>query len=226
MKETTAKIFISEQIGEISTITLRPASATYLLILGHGAGAGMTHRFMEGLSEALAKVGIGSLRYNFPYMENKKGRPDVPAIAHKTIVEVIGYAAETHRDKYELVLSGKSFGGRMASQAMAKYKFPQIKALVFYGFPLHSPAKPGVDRADHLKSIDVPMLFLQGSRDALARLDLLEPLLADLPKATPLIYEGGDHSFKFGKKTGIDPEAALQMLSNDTRDFLDSIKTS
>jgi predicted alpha/beta-hydrolase family hydrolase len=223
MKQTIGKILVSEQIGYVSTIALLPQDAKYLMILGHGAGADMNHPFMEGLAQALAKINIGSIRYNFPYMEKRKGRPDIPAVAHKTIAAVISEANERYGTMYTLVLGGKSFGGRMASQAMDKFKFPQVKALVFYGFPLHAPTKPGVDRADHLRNIDVPMLFLQGSKDSLARLDLIEPLVNKLPMAASVIYEGGDHSFKFGKKWGIDQQTALQMLAKDTAVFLASM---
>ncbi|NND33507.1 MAG: alpha/beta hydrolase [Saprospiraceae bacterium] len=221
MKKVEGKVQISDSIGEISILSYLPDAPSYILILGHGAGAGMHHKFMEDLALALLELNIGTIRYNFPYMENKKGRPDVPAVAHKTILQVVKHIAAAHKN-VALILAGKSFGGRMASQAMAKHRLPNIKGLVFYGFPLHSPAKPGVERAEHLFEVEVPMLFLQGSKDNLARIDLLEPLLTKLPLASSVIYEGGNHSFRFGKKLGIDVEKAIAMLASDTKKFLEN----
>ncbi len=212
------KVEISDSIGSVSTVTTLPEQPTHLLILGHGAGADMNHRFMEGLAHSLATNNLATVRYNFPYMENRKGRPDIPAVAHKTIEQVV---KTSHRlyPNLPLVLCGKSFGGRMASQTMAKFQLPSIRGLVFYGFPLHAPAKPGIERAEHLYEVKVPMLFLQGDKDSLARLDLLQPLVKKLKLATLKIYEGADHSFKFSKKSGISEEDVFYMLAEDTVEF-------
>jgi predicted alpha/beta-hydrolase family hydrolase len=212
------KVDISDSIGSVSTVTMLPEQPTHLLILGHGAGADMNHRFMEGLAHSLASNNLATLRYNFPYMENRKGRPDIPAVAHKTIEQVVK-TSHLQYPKLPLVLSGKSFGGRMASQTMAKFQLPSIKGLVLYGFPLHAPAKPGIDRAEHLYEVKVPMLFLQGDKDSLAHLDLLQPLLKKLKLATLKIYEGADHSFKFSKKSGISEGDVFNMLAEDTVEF-------
>lgn len=210
---------VSPKIGEVSLISLLPDQPKALIILGHGAGANMEHRFMKGLSEHLAQVGLASLRFNFPYMENKTGRPDRPPVAHETIRAVCDHADSALPNLLK-ILAGKSFGGRMSSQTMAMYRLPSIAALVFYGFPLHAPAKPGIDRADHLFEVTVPMLFLQGDRDNLARLELLEPLLQRLPLAHLQIFAGADHSFHYLKKYSIGEELSLELLAQATLDFI------
>ena len=225
MKKIESKVFISDSIGEVSSCTYLPEEPSHTMILGHGAGADMHHRFMEGLANALYKVNIATVRYNFPYMEKKKRRPDFPPVAHKTILEMTNHINALYSEA-PLILAGKSFGGRMASQTIAKFQMPSIKALIFYGFPLHSPAKPGIERADHLFEVKVPMLFLQGSKDNLAKIELLDPLVDKLPLATSIIYEGGNHSFRFGKRLGIDEDRALTMLAADTQKFLHQLRVS
>jgi len=168
------------------------------MTLAHGAGAGMEHHFMEQLATALSAAGIATLRFNFPFAENKKGRPDTPAVAHQTIEAAIGKAQELF-PSLPLFVAGKSFGGRMSSQYLAAHAPATVKGLVFYGFPLHPAGKPGTNRAEHLKEVKVPMLFLQGTRDTLATWDLIEPLCKSLKKATLVKLEGADHSFKAGK---------------------------
>lgn len=222
-KITEHKIHISEKIGSVSAIWTTSSSSKYLLILGHGAGAGMTHAFMEGLANALAEEGIASLRYNFPYMEQKKKRPDFPAVAHKTIEEVVNFAAST--SKLPIFVGGKSFGGRMSSQWASKAPKSFVKGLIFYGFPLHSPAKPGAERAEHLYSIKAPMLFLQGDRDNLAKLDLLKPVLAKLPTSILEVFPGGNHSFRFPKKSGITETEALTRLAKASAKFCQEVVT-
>ncbi len=221
MKATSSKVHVSERLGEISTLLIAPDDATHLLVLGHGAGAPMTHAFMQSLAEALALERLATLRYNFPYMEQGRKRPDFPAVAHKAIEAVVAAAQSTI--DLPLILCGKSFGGRMSSQWVAARGSGSVQALVFYGFPLHSPAKPGVERGDHLFEITVPMLFLQGTRDNLAKLELLQPLLTKLPQATLEILEGANHSFAFPKKMGIDQAAAVGILAQKTSVFLDSL---
>ncbi len=220
MRPLRSKIEISERLGVVSTLSIRPKSPTHLLILAHGAGASMEHPFMEGLAEALASKDIATLRYNFPYMEQGRKRPDVPPVAHKTIYRLIEHA---QGQELPVLLGGKSFGGRMSSQAMALKPQDAVKAMVFYGFPLHSPAKPGTERAQHLHDVLIPMLFLQGDRDALAKLDLIKPLLDRIPLSTLRLFEGANHSFRFPKKTGVTNEEALDLLAIATREFLDSL---
>jgi len=199
-------IQISDSIGKISAEVIEAKKMKALMVLAHGAGAGMKHRFMVQLSEVLSEAGIGTLRYNFPYMENGKKRPDPPAIATKTVERVLEKAHELY-PKLSIIAAGKSFGGRMSSHCLSKQNFDFVKGIVFYGFPLHAAGQPSIDRADHLKQVQVPMLFLQGTRDSLADLKLIKQVTSKLPNATLELFEGADHSFKAGKKEFI-PELA------------------
>jgi len=198
MKTRSLKIQVSPSIGKVSAEYIAPPGAKCIVTLAHGAGAGMNHPFMVALANSLAETGIATLRFNFPFTENKKGRPDVPAVAQKTIEAAIAKAQQLSPDLPVLV-AGKSFGGRMSSQYMSTHPESQVKGIIFYGFPLHAAGKPSTDRAGHLKNVKVPMLFLQGTRDALAQWDLIEAVASSLPKATLIKIEGADHSFKAGK---------------------------
>lgn len=200
------KIKISENIGTVSAALLEPAQLKALIVLAHGAGAGMNHQFMIALSETLATKNIGTLRYNFPYMENGKKRPDVPAVATKTVEVVLAKAHELF-PKIKIFGAGKSFGGRMTSQCLSKNHLDFVTGLIFYGFPLHAAGAPSIERAEHLKTVNVPMLFLQGTRDALAELSLIKQVTKGLKKSSLELFEGADHSFKSGKKEFI-PELA------------------
>ena len=176
-----------------------PANARALLVLAHGAGAGMRHPFLQRCADALAERGVGTFRYEFLYMERRPrggGRPDPPAIAEARVREAVAAAAE-HAPGVPLVAGGKSFGGRMTSQAQAHDPLPGVRGLVFLGFPLHPPGRPGTARAEHLSQVSIPMLFLQGTRDEFAGLDLLRPVVEGLgTRATLHLIDGGDHSFK------------------------------
>lgn len=198
MKIDSLKITVSDSIGSVSGETVIPTKMDALLVLAHGAGADMNHRFMKTLAKGLAEAGIGTLRFNFPFMEKKKGRPDIPAVAEKTIEAAVQKAHEKF-PTVRIFAGGKSFGGRMTSHVMAKLK-ADVQGIVFYGFPLHAPGKQSKDRAAHLKDVKVPMLFLQGTRDALADLQLITEVAEELPRATLKIFEGADHSFAAGKK--------------------------
>ncbi len=201
------QIYISKTIGTVSMKIIEAAKPKALLVLAHGAGAGMEHSFMESLAEALKNHSITTVRYNFPYMEKKSKRPDPPAIAEKTVEVVINKVHELY-PKLPLFVSGKSFGGRMSSQRLSKESPEFVKGIIFVGFPLHPAGAPAIDRATHLSSIKIPMLFLQGTRDALAEMNLLEPVVKKLKTATLKKFEGGDHSFKVKGKIVID-EIAL-----------------
>jgi uncharacterized protein len=190
---------VSPTIGNVSGEFIIPEEINSIMTLAHGAGAGMNHPFMVSLANALAETGIATLRFNFPSMENKKRRPDTPAVAHQTIAAAIAKAQEVF-PSLPLFVSGKSFGGRMTSQYLSEQGSTPVKGIVFYGFPLHPPGKPSIDRAEHLKRVDQPMLFLQGTKDALATWDLIESVCSSLSKATLVEIEGADHSFKAGKK--------------------------
>jgi uncharacterized protein len=190
---------VSAAIGKVTAEYNVPSNASCLLTLAHGAGAGMDHIFMVNLTAALSAVGIGTFRFNFPFAENKKGRPDTPAVAHQTIEAAINKAQELFPE-LPLFASGKSFGGRMSSQYLSTHPEAPVKGIIFFGFPLHAAGKPSIERADHLKAIKVPMLFLQGTRDTLAQWDLITDVCTSLKKAKLVKLEGADHSFKAGKQ--------------------------
>ena len=202
-----------DRIGTVSAILTQPANARACYVLAHGAGADMRHAFMEKVAEGLADRGIATFRFNFPYMEKKLGRPDQPAVAHATIRAAVAEAARLYPGA-TLVAGGKSFGGRMTSQAQSKAALPDVKGLAFLGFPLHADKKPSSERAEHLAGIAIPMLFLQGTRDGLADLGYLKPVIAALgATATLHEIEGGDHSFAVLKKSGrTNGEALTEVL--------------
>ncbi|WP_049820218.1 alpha/beta hydrolase family protein [Bradyrhizobium japonicum] len=202
---------------------MRPDHARACYVLAHGAGADMRHSFMEKVAEGLASRGIATLRFNFPYMEEKKGRPDQPAIAHAAIRAAVAEAARLCRG-VTLIAGGKSFGGRMTSQAQSKAPLPDVKGLAFLGFPLHAPKKPSSERAEHLAGIAIPMLFLQGTRDELADLGHLRPVIAALGgKATLHEIVGGDHSFAVLKKSGRTNDEALTEVLDTLAAWIDRI---
>jgi len=202
IKPTKDTLNISSSSGSISLEIMEPESMKAILVLAHGAGAGMGHPFMYKLSQALADLGVGTIRYNFPYMEQRKNRPDPAPIAELTVEKVVEYTHGKFK-KTPLFAGGKSFGGRMTSQWFSKRPQGILKGIVFFGFPLHPAGKPSIDRSAHLHEINLPMLFLQGTKDTLAELKLLEPVCASLPTATLKLFEGADHSFKASKKDNI-----------------------
>ena len=194
--------FAVGEAGAVSGLLVRPNDARLLYVLAHGAGAGMTHPFLEAISQRLAEQGIATLRYQFPYMERRSRRPDTPAIATAAVRAAVAEAARV-APGLPLLAGGKSFGGRMTSSAQADAPLPGVGGLAFLGFPLHPPGRPGTTRADHLERVMVPMLFLQGTRDEFAGLDLLRPVVQRLgARATLHLIEGGDHSFKVLKRSG------------------------
>ena len=204
--------FAVDGAGEVSALFLRPDNARLLLVLAHGAGAGMSHPFMESLAGELASAGIATLRYQFPYMEGRRRVPDAPAVLTATVVAAVRAAAKA-APELPLLAGGKSMGGRMTSQAAAERPLEGVRGLVFFGFPLHPPKRPATKRADHLTKVTVPMLFLQGTRDDLAELDLLRPICASLGAlATLSVFDGADHSFHVLKRSGTNDTAVLQQL--------------
>src|SRR5438105_11184134 len=185
---------VGEGVGSVSALLLRPDVARLLYVLAHGAGAGMRHAFLESIGQRLAERGIGTLRYQFPYMERRASRPDPPAVAAAAVRAAVAEGARV-APGLPLVAGGKSFGGRMTSTAQAEEPLPGVRGLVFLGFPLHPPGRAGDQRAEHLAQVQVPMLFLQGTRDDFADLTLLKPLIKRLgQRATLHLVEGGDHS--------------------------------
>ena len=188
--------------ASVSGLFLRPEGATALHLFAHGAGAGMNHKAMESNAQGLARRGIATLRYQFPYMEKGGRRPDPPRIAHGAVRAAAGEALRIAPD-LRLFAGGRSFGGRMTSQAQAIDPLPDVRGLIFLGFPLHPAGKPGTDRADHLAEVKVPMLFVSGERDALAELDLLNPVVAGLGgRATLHVVADADHSLKVPARSG------------------------
>ena len=208
--------FAVEDGGGVSALLLLPAEPRLMLVLAHGAGAGMAHPFLESLAAELAAVGVATLRYQFPYMEQRRRVPDSPAVLTATVRAAV-HAAAGLAPRLPLIAGGKSMGGRMTSQAAALQPLDGVRGLVFFGFPLHPPNKPGTKRAEHLKHVTVPMLFLQGTRDTLADLKLLKPICEDLgSRATLHIIETADHSFHMLKKSGKTDAEALRELAQTT----------
>jgi hypothetical protein len=188
--------------GHVSGLLDAPAGARACYALAHGAGAGMTHPFMAAVAAGLAERGIATLRYQFPYMERGGKRPDPPKVAHATVRAAVAATAQ-RLPKVPLIAGGKSFGGRMTSQAQALGPLPGVAGLAFLGFPLHPPKQPSQDRGKHLFDVEVPMLFLQGTRDTLAMRDQIEPLCEALgSRATLKLFPDADHSFHVPARSG------------------------
>ena len=184
----------------VSGLLERPRGARACYVLAHGAGAGMQHPFLAAVAAGLARRGIATLRYQFPYMERKSRRPDAPEVAQAAVRAAVAEAAR-RKPRLPLFAGGKSFGGRMTSQAQAAQPLDGVRGLAFLGFPLHAPGKPSEERGEHLAHVHVPMLFLQGSRDDFAQLRLLRPLTVRLG-ATLRLFEGADHSFHVPARSG------------------------
>jgi hypothetical protein len=205
--------------GTVSAVLLRPPDARWLYLLAHGAGAGMRHAFLEELAARLATRGVATLRYQFPYVEAGRKRPDPPSLLERTVRAAAAEAARRAPD-LPLLAGGKSMGGRMTSQAQAARPLPGVRGLVFVGFPLHPAGEPSTARGEHLARVALPMLFLQGTRDELAHLDLLEPLLGPLgPRAELLVIDGADHSFKVPVRSGRGSGDVLGELAAAIADF-------
>lgn len=198
----------------VSALLVTPEDAAACYVLAHGAGAGMTHPFMTAIANALSARCIATLRYQFPYMEAGGKRPDPPKLAHATVRAAVAEAAR-QLPGIPLIAGGKSFGGRMTSQTQAAAALPGVQGLVFLGFPLHPPKAPGSERAAHLSDIRVPMLFLQGTRDELADLTLINALAGQLGSLATLdIVDDADHSFHVRKRSGRDDGQVLEALAD------------
>ena len=200
--------------ARVSGLLIRPAEAQACYVLAHGAGAGMTHPFMQAMAAKLAERSVATLRYQFPYMERGSRRPDPPKIAQAAVRAAVAEAARL-LPELPLFAGGKSFGGRMTSQAQAASPLPQVRGIVFLGFPLHPAGKPAEERAQHLVEVKVPMLFLQGTRDELASLDLLRPVIARLgDKARLAPFDEADHSFHVPARSGRKDAEVLAELAD------------
>ena len=207
--------------GSVSALLIRPDPARACFVFAHGAGAGMTHSSMEAVAQGLAERGVASLRYQFPYMEKGSKRPDTPPIAHAAVRSAVAEAGRRCAG-LRLIAGGKSFGGRMASQAQAISPLDGVDGLAFLGFPLHPAGKPSDDRAKHLSDIKIPMLFLQGTRDALAELTLLEPVVRRL-EATLHRVEAADHSFHVLARSGRNDREVMDEILDAFAGWIDRV---
>jgi predicted alpha/beta-hydrolase family hydrolase len=209
--------------GRVSALWMVPSNAHSVYVLAHGAGAGMNHSFMGAIADELAAVGVGTLRYQFPYMEAKAKRPDPAEVCHATVRTAVAEAAR-RAPTLRVIAGGKSFGGRMTSQAQAIAPLIGVSGLAFLGFPLHPPKKPATDRAKHLLDVKVPMLFLQGTRDELADLTLLEPIVHELGERAALRkIEGADHSFHVLTRSGRKDADVLRELAREIAEWAISL---
>ena len=217
------KFTATPEEGEVSALLLKPDGATHLLVLGHGAGADMRHATMQTIAERLAENRIATFRYNFSFMEKRKSVGS-PKVAIATVVSAVR-AAQKACPGIPLLAGGHSYGGRMTSHAAAESKLDDVKGLVFFSFPLHAPNQPGDKRAEHLSSIKQQMLFLSGTRDALASLELLKPVVKKLgKKATLHLLETGDHSYKILKRTRESTEDIFVEMARVVREWADELK--
>src|SRR3984893_3200884 len=208
----------------VSALLIRPPQARACFVFAHGAGAGMTHSFMEAVATGLAERGVATLRYQFPYMEKASKRPDPPGIAQAAVRAAVAEAGR-HCGNLRLIAGGKSFGGRMTSQAQAAAPLAGVRGLAFLGFPLHPAGKPSSDRARHLADVRVPMLFLQGSRDNLAELSLLEPVVKSLgPSASLHRVEGADHSFHVPARSGRKDSEVMDEILDAFANWIEAIE--
>jgi len=193
---------VSESIGNVPALLAAPRDAWAVYVLAHGAGAGMRHPFLEEVASSLGDAGVTTLRYQFPYMGKRRGRPDPPAVLERTVRAAVEYA-RAHTGALPVFAGGKSMGGRMTSQAAAAEPLPAVLGIAFLGFPLHAPGKPSSARAAHLAKVALPMLFVQGTRDDLAEIGRMRAATAELgARATLHVVEDGDHSFRVLKRSG------------------------
>ncbi len=207
----------TESRGDVSALLERPTGAKVLYVLGHGAGAGMRHAFMEAMAERLSQRKIATFRYQFPYMEKGKRAPDYPPVLVETVRSAVAAARKAVRG-LPLIAGGKSMGGRITSIAEAQEPLG-VAGLVYLGFPLHPAGKPGTKRAAHLADVRVPSLYVQGTRDKLAELNLLQPIVKKLAKARIHLVQGGDHSFHVLKRSGRTDDEVLDEIADAVAAF-------
>src|SRR5262245_52343010 len=228
MGDTSAErvIIRVDEAHSVTGLLWVPAPASACYVLAHGAGAGMNHAFMAAAAAELAQRGIATLRYQFPYMERRSKRPDPPKLAHATVRAAVAEAARL-LPALPLFAGGKSFGGRMTSQAQAAAPLPGVRGLAFLGFPLHPAGRPARERGEHLFDVRIPMLFLQGTRDALAALAELEPLCESLgSRATLKLYADADHSFHVPVRTGRKDAQVMSELMDALAAWIDAVIAS
>ena len=212
------------KVGSVSALLTSPAKARACYVFAHGAGAGMTHPFMETFAAGLRERGVASLRYQFPYMEKGGRRPDPPAVAHAAVRAAVAEAGRICPG-LPLIAGGKSFGGRMTSQAQAIAPLAGVQGLAFVGFPLHPAGKPSSDRAKHLAEVKVPMLFLQGTRDNLAELALIEPVVTQIgPLASLHLVSDADHSFHVPARSGRNDREVMKEILDTFSTWIGAIE--
>jgi predicted alpha/beta-hydrolase family hydrolase len=212
------KFLATPEKGEVSALLVRPTDASHLLVLGHGASTNMRHANLQTIAERMADVGIATFRYNFPYMEHGTGR-DSQAVCTATVRSAVAAAHQSAPD-LPILAGGHSFGGRMTSTAAAESPLDGVSGLVFFAFPLHQPGKPDTKRADHLGAVTVPMLFLSGTRDELADMDLLKPVCRKLGKlATLHPLDTADHGFKTLKRSRTSEEDVFVEMARLVREW-------
>lgn len=220
---TSSSMSVTTSRGDIRALLDMPDKAQWLYVFAHGAGAGMQHTFMQAAASALNDRGVATLRYEYPYMSGGSRRPDRAPVLETNTRDVVSFAAEQW-PKLRIAAGGKSMGGRMTSRAQSTEPLARAEALIFFGFPLHAPGKASIDRAEHLAAVEVPMLFLQGTRDTLADIDLMKTVTADLgPRAKLHIVDGADHSFAVLKRSGRTGGQVLDELADTTVAFLKAI---
>ena len=223
MIKKDVKIKISDSIGEVSGLFYSPVAPKSVMVFAHGAGAGMKNKFMEAVSLALANRKIATLRFNFPYIENGKKIPDPKPVAITAVASAVHKASKLCPG-LPVFGSGKSFGGRMTSNAASEELVPELKGIIFFGFPLHPPGKPSNERAEHLYKVSIPMLFLQGTRDALANMDLLKPVIRKIGKKAELfIIEGADHSFHIPKEFKLKDSEAMEIMCDEVERWIENL---
>lgn len=220
------KFTATEKKGEVTALWWRPAKARCALVFGHGAGAGMRHAFMEAAAAGLARRGIATFRYHFPYMEAGRRSPDGEGVRLETVRSAVAAGVKKARG-LPVFAGGKSMGGRMTSLAASQEPLEGISGIFFFGFPLHAPKKPASGRGDHLADVDVPLLFLQGTRDSLADLTLLRPITKKLGKRAAMhVVDDADHGFHVPKRSGRTDDEVLEELLDRVASWADAILES
>jgi predicted alpha/beta-hydrolase family hydrolase len=222
-KTKEMKFVATPEKGDVSALVLRPAGASHLLVLGHGASTNMRHATLQTIAERMADAGIATFRYNFPYMEHGKGR-DSQDVCTATVRAAVAAARRAAKD-LPMLAGGHSFGGRMTSTAASESPLEQVRGLVFFAFPLHQPGKPDTKRAEHLNAVTVPMLFLSGTRDELARMDFLQPVCKKLGTGVTLHpLDTADHGFRTLKKSRQSAEDVFVEMARVVRDWASALR--
>ena len=213
------ELFLNDKLGKITLEIDQSDTSDSIIILAHGAGAGMNHHFMQSLAAEILKNGVDVARFNFPYMEKGRRAPGSPKDAIETWRLVLE-AIKSKKPNHKIYLAGKSYGGRMASHLLASHENTGVSGIIYFGFPLHAPGKDSKDRAAHLNAIASPQLFIQGTKDKLANMEMMLEVVNKLPHAEMIRIESGDHSFKVPKSTGISPEKMISQLASVATDWI------